>query len=196
MTAKKTAKKAPAKKVVTKKTPAKKASAKKSPSKKAPAKKAPSKKAPAKKASVKKAPAKKAPAKKAPVKKVPVKKAPVKKATVKKVNSEKITTTELEAEKGVKTTTIITPASDVFPVPAIDKSEQNQCSSKWNLHKKVHQFISFLRAVVAQLLGRIACHNQYISASFQPRALQKQVSNSSFDLLTRNDMALSILPDK
>ena len=181
MTAKKTAKKAPAKKVVTKKTPAKKAPAKKAPAKKAPAKKAP---------------AKKAPAKKAPAKKAPAKKAPAKKATVKKVIAEKITTKELEAEKGVKTTIIITPVPNISPVPAIEKSEQNQCSAKWNPRNKLHQFIPFLRAVVAQLSGRIVCHSQYISASFQPRPLQKQVSNSSFDLLTRNDMALSILPDE
>jgi chromatin remodeling complex protein RSC6 len=57
-TAKKAAKKAPAKKAATKKAPAKKAAAKKAPAKKAAAKKAPAKKAPAKKAA-KKAPAKK-----------------------------------------------------------------------------------------------------------------------------------------
>jgi upstream activation factor subunit UAF30 len=62
-TAKKAAKKAPAKKAAAKKAPAKKA-----PAKKAAAKKAPAKKAPAKKAAAKKAPAKKA-AKKAPAKK-------------------------------------------------------------------------------------------------------------------------------
>ena len=54
--AKKTAKKAPAKKAAVKKAPAKKAAAKKAPAKKAAAKKAPAKKAAAKKA---KAPAKK-----------------------------------------------------------------------------------------------------------------------------------------
>jgi upstream activation factor subunit UAF30 len=64
-TAKKAAKKAPAKKA-----PAKKAVAKKAPAKKAAAKKAPAKKAaPAKKVAAKKAPAKKAAAKKAPAKK-------------------------------------------------------------------------------------------------------------------------------
>ncbi|MEE9368042.1 MAG: DUF2934 domain-containing protein [Pontiella sp.] len=64
MAAKKTAKKAPAKKAAAKKTPAKKAVAKK-----APVKKAVAKKAPAKKVVAKKVPAKKAPAKKAVVKK-------------------------------------------------------------------------------------------------------------------------------
>jgi upstream activation factor subunit UAF30 len=59
-TAKKAAKKAPAKKPAAKKAPAKKA---------APAKKPAAKKAPAKKAAAKKAPAKKAAAKKAPAKK-------------------------------------------------------------------------------------------------------------------------------
>ncbi len=49
-TAKKAAKKAPAKKAAAKKAPAKKAVAKKAPAKKAPAKKAPAKKGPAKKA--------------------------------------------------------------------------------------------------------------------------------------------------
>jgi upstream activation factor subunit UAF30 len=59
-TAKKAAKKAPAKKAATKKAPAKKAAAKKAPAKKAATKKAaPAKKAPAKKAAAKKAPAKK-----------------------------------------------------------------------------------------------------------------------------------------
>jgi upstream activation factor subunit UAF30 len=62
-TAKKAAKKAPAKKA-----PAKKAAAKKAPAKKPAAKKAPAKKAAPKKAAAKKAPAKKA-AKKAPAKK-------------------------------------------------------------------------------------------------------------------------------
>jgi len=89
-TAKKTArkasaKKAPAKKAV-KKAPAKKAPAKKA-VKKAPAKKAPAKKA-AKKAPAKKAPAKKA-AKKAPAKKAPAKKAPAKKAAKKVVAKKK-----------------------------------------------------------------------------------------------------------
>ncbi len=79
-TAKKAAKKAPAKKAPAKKA-AKKAPAKKAPAKKA-AKKAPAKKAPAKKAA-KKAPAKKA-TKKPPAKKAPVKKAPAKKASPKK----------------------------------------------------------------------------------------------------------------
>jgi hypothetical protein len=62
MAAKKTTKKAPAKKAAAKKAPvAKKAAAKKAPvAKKAPAKKAAAKKAPAKKAAAKKAPAKKA----------------------------------------------------------------------------------------------------------------------------------------
>ena len=64
-TAKKAAKKAPAKKAPAKKTVAKKAPAKKAAAKKAPAKKA----APAKKVAAKKAPAKKAAAKKAPAKK-------------------------------------------------------------------------------------------------------------------------------
>ncbi|MDY6995114.1 MAG: HU family DNA-binding protein, partial [Actinomycetota bacterium] len=77
------AKKAPAKKAPAKKAPAKKAAVKKAPAKKAAVKKAPAKKAPAKKAAVKKAPAKKAPAKKAPAKKAPAKKAPAKKAPAK-----------------------------------------------------------------------------------------------------------------
>ena len=70
-TARKAAKKAPARKAAVKKAaPAKKAPAKKAAVKKA----APAKKAPAKKAAVKKAaPAKKAPAKKAPAKKAPAK---------------------------------------------------------------------------------------------------------------------------
>ena len=70
-----------AKKKTTAKKAAKKAPAKKAPAKKA-AKKAPAKKAPAKKAA-KKAPAKKA-TKKPPAKKAPVKKAPAKKASPKK----------------------------------------------------------------------------------------------------------------
>ncbi len=78
-TAKKSAKKAPAKKAAAKKAPAKKAAAKKAPAKKAAAKKAPAKKAAAKKAAAKKAPAKKAPAKKAPAKKAPAKKTAAKK---------------------------------------------------------------------------------------------------------------------
>ena len=83
--AKKLAKKAPAKKVAGKKAVAKKVAVKK-PAKKALAKKAaakkPAKKAPVKKAAAKK-PAKKAPAKKAAAKK-PAKKAPAKKAAAKK----------------------------------------------------------------------------------------------------------------
>ncbi len=64
-TAKKAAKKAPAKKAATKKAPAKKAATKKAPAKKAATKKAaPAKKAPAKKAAAKKGAKPKAPAKK------------------------------------------------------------------------------------------------------------------------------------
>jgi upstream activation factor subunit UAF30 len=64
-----------------------KKAAKKSPAKKAPAKKAVAKKAPAKKAAAKKAPAKKA----APAKKVAAKKAPAKKAAAKKAPAKKRT---------------------------------------------------------------------------------------------------------
>ena len=76
VSAKKVAKKAPAKKAVAKKAPAKKAAVKKVAAKKAPAKKAAAKKAPTKKVAAKKLPAKKVPAK-APVK-TPAKKAPAK----------------------------------------------------------------------------------------------------------------------
>jgi len=83
VTAKKTNKKAPTKKVVIKKAPTKKLAAKKAPTKKvvikkAPTKKLAAKKAPTKKVVTKKAPTKKLAAKKAPTKKVVAKKTPQK----------------------------------------------------------------------------------------------------------------------
>jgi DNA-binding protein HU-beta len=87
-TAKKVAKKAPAKKAAVKKAVAKKAPAKKAVAKKAPAKKV-VKKAPAKKV-VKKAVTKRAPAKKV-VKKAPARKAPAKRTVAKKAPAKKAT---------------------------------------------------------------------------------------------------------
>jgi len=79
VTAKKTNKKAPTKKVVIKKAPTKKLAAKK-----APTKKVVTKKAPTKKLAAKKAPTKKVVTKKAPTKKLAAKKAPTKKVVAKK----------------------------------------------------------------------------------------------------------------
>jgi DNA-binding protein HU-beta len=95
-TAKKAVKKAPARKAPARKTAAKKTVAKKA-VKKAPARKAPAKKTVAKR-TVKKAPAKKAVAKKA-VKKAPARKAPAKKTVAKR------TVKKAPAKKAVKRTT-------------------------------------------------------------------------------------------
>ncbi len=79
--------------------------AKKAPAKKAPAKKAVAKKAPAKKTAVKKAPAKKAAVKKAPAKKAPAKKAATKKAAVQETAPEITTAPEVGQEAMVPTAT-------------------------------------------------------------------------------------------
>jgi DNA-binding protein HU-beta len=112
--AKRTVKKAPAKKTAARKSTAKKA-VKKAPARKAPARKTAAKKTTAKRV-VKKAPAKKAPAKKttakrvvkkAPAKRV-VKKAPAKKTTAKRVVKKapaKRTVKKAPAKKAVKRTT-------------------------------------------------------------------------------------------
>ncbi|RAU93243.1 HU family DNA-binding protein [Mycolicibacter senuensis] len=113
-TAKKAAKKSPAKKATkaaAKKTAAKKATkaaAKKTAAKKAPAKKTAAKKAPAKKATAKKTAAKKAPAKKAatkaPAKKATAKKTAAKKAPAKKVTAKKTAAKKAPARKATKAT--------------------------------------------------------------------------------------------
>jgi DNA-binding protein HU-beta len=81
-TAKKAAKKAPARKTAAKKAPAKKAATKRTAAKKA-VKKAATKRSPAKK-TVKKAPARKAATKRSPAKKSAAKKSPAKKATARR----------------------------------------------------------------------------------------------------------------
>jgi DNA-binding protein HU-beta len=81
-TAKKAAKKAPARKTAAKKAPAKKAATKRTAAKKA-VKKAATKRSPAKK-TVKKAPARKAATKRSPAKKSTAKKSPAKKATARR----------------------------------------------------------------------------------------------------------------
>ena len=100
-TARKAAKKSPAKKSAAKKAPAKKAAAKKAPAKKAAAKKAPAKKAAAKKAPAKKAAAKKAPAKKSAAKKAPAKKAATKRTAAKKT-AKKAPARKAPAKRGRK----------------------------------------------------------------------------------------------
>ena len=108
--AKRTVKKAPAKKTAARKSTAKKA-VKKAPARKAPARKTAAKKTTAKRV-VKKAPARKAPAKKTTakrvVKKAPAKKAPAKKTTAKRVVKKapaKRTVKKAPAKKAVKRAT-------------------------------------------------------------------------------------------
>ncbi|MCV7279722.1 HU family DNA-binding protein [Mycolicibacterium flavescens] len=100
-TARKAAKKSPAKKTAAKKTAAKKAPAKKAAAKKTAAKKAPAKKAAAKKTAAKKAPAKKTAAKKTAAKKAPAKKAATKRTAAKKT-AKKAPARKAPAKRGRK----------------------------------------------------------------------------------------------
>lgn len=194
-TTKKTAaKKTPAKKVAAKKAPTKKTAAKKAPvkkttaSKKALAKKAPSKKAPAKKkASAKKAPAKKTPAKKAPAKKkAPVKKktaakktvakkAPAKKSSLSKSPEQESILIEavsewVEARPVANHSITLKQISENTPAPSMatpepDHSEGTIASWMANQVGRVYRFFSRLSR--HQLVRR----SQYLSGSFQPKAL-------------------------
>ncbi|SEH86760.1 DNA-binding protein HU-beta [Mycolicibacterium rutilum] len=101
-TARKAAKKAPAKKSAAKKTAAKKAPAKKAAAKKTAAKKAPAKKTAAKKTAAKKAPAKKSAAKKTAAKKAPAKKTAAKKTAAKKAPAKKSAAKKAPAKRGRK----------------------------------------------------------------------------------------------
>lgn len=204
MTTKKTAKKAPAKKA-----PAKKATKKKSPSKKAPAKKTPKKKAPAKKTPKKKTPSKKAPAKKAPPKKAPAKKGPKKKAPAKKalgktapVNevmakqtvTEDYAVRELEAARRLNGVAITIeqiidnmPASSavvVFP-------ERDSGSIILNLRNQLQRFYQYINETVARISRSVTCRSSYLSESFQPRPLQRRISDLSYRSASERMLQLS-----
>ena len=154
------------------------------------------KKAPAKKAAAKKKPVKKAAAKKTPAN-PPSRKAP---ARQEKVVAEIIPIKKIEIVEMVDTPVATSQAPDNAPIPLVVETEQSKRSAGWDLFEKLHRlYRSFTEAVadaVAEVSGQMTYRSRYISASFQPRPLQPQVSNSSFDLLTKNEMTLSVLPDE
>ena len=117
-----------------------------------------------------------------------------------KVVAEIIPIKKIEIVEMADTPIATSQAPDNAPIPLVVETEQNKRSAGWDLFEKLHRlYRSFTEAVadaVAEVSGQMTYRSRYISASFQPRPLQPQVSNSSFDLLTKNEMTLSVLPDE